>query len=56
MVKLGELLRRSLNAVYLGMMKVCSGYGCLCFWFFTDSTLLLLKITFHGHFNFEDQF
>ena len=46
MVKLGELLRRSLNAVYLVMMKVCSGYGGLCFGFFTDSTLLLLEYYF----------
>lgn len=29
-VKLGELLRRSLNAVYLAMMKVCPNRG-LCF-------------------------
>jgi len=46
-VKLGELLRRSLNAVYLVMMKVCSGCGGLFFWFYIDSTWLLWENYFH---------
>lgn len=37
MVKLGELPRRSLNAVYLVMMKVFPSYAGFCFWFFTGS-------------------
>ena len=36
-VKLGEPLRRSLNAVYSVMMKVCPNCAGLCFWFFIDS-------------------